>query len=387
MAPDLNSVPPSPRPISQQSPRVTGTPSSRRASQQMPSPPTVPLSPPVPNILPSNTNAFMATSQPAGAQATTAFPTFPADNTGVGTGPGPLRHPRPLTAADIHLQLEKEQEAVVNRLTRELSLLRAAQNASVVSNTSSTSERAGGLPDASDHHSNHLLSGPSHPVPSTRRHHRSSSAASARSIAAASAASTTAGVAGSLASVYAPSTSERTRGTLPRHDSTTQSLSLSRQNSITSSRRSGASSPVPPLISSGSYQHSEFATHTYPLRPSFSSQHRELSGGYVPQVPSADGQPITSVQTTGRYEEAAYHRHELEAVKRENDALKQKIRDLERLVREGRRAREDESRTRSESVSTSASGVLRGRDAERVVGTIEVDEVRVGESASGGGLA
>lgn len=32
----------------------------------------------------------------------------------VGTGPGPLRHPRPLTAADLHLQLEKEQEAVVS---------------------------------------------------------------------------------------------------------------------------------------------------------------------------------------------------------------------------------------------------------------------------------
>lgn len=106
----------------------------------------------------------------------------------------------------------------------------------------------------------------------------------------------------------------------------------------------------------------------------------------MPQLPSADGQPITSVTTTGRYEEAAYHRHELEAVKRENDALKQKIRDLERLVREGRRAREGESRTRSESVSTTAS-VMRGRDEERVVGTIEVDDVRVGESASGGGLA
>ena len=36
------------------------------------------------------------------------------DNTGVGAGPGPLRHPRPLTAADLHLQLEKEQEAVVS---------------------------------------------------------------------------------------------------------------------------------------------------------------------------------------------------------------------------------------------------------------------------------
>jgi hypothetical protein len=27
---------------------------------------------------------------------------------------GPIRHPRPLTAAELHLELEKEQEAVVN---------------------------------------------------------------------------------------------------------------------------------------------------------------------------------------------------------------------------------------------------------------------------------
>jgi hypothetical protein len=40
------------------------------------------------------------------------------DNTGVGVGPGPLRHPRPLTAADLHLQLEKEQEAVVSGYIR-----------------------------------------------------------------------------------------------------------------------------------------------------------------------------------------------------------------------------------------------------------------------------
>ena len=36
------------------------------------------------------------------------------DNTGVGVGPGPLRHPRPLTAADLYMQMEKEQEAVVS---------------------------------------------------------------------------------------------------------------------------------------------------------------------------------------------------------------------------------------------------------------------------------
>lgn len=32
---------------------------------------------------------------------------------GVGPGPGPQRHPKPLTAADLHSQLEREQEAVV----------------------------------------------------------------------------------------------------------------------------------------------------------------------------------------------------------------------------------------------------------------------------------
>ncbi|KAJ5559683.1 hypothetical protein N7513_002082 [Penicillium frequentans] len=50
----------------------------------------------------------------------------------------PLRHPKPLTPSDLHLVLEKEQEAMVNRLTRELSLLRQ-QTASVASTASSTS--------------------------------------------------------------------------------------------------------------------------------------------------------------------------------------------------------------------------------------------------------
>ena len=42
--------------------------------------------------------------------------------------PGPLRHPRPLTAADLHMQLEKEQEAVVSRglyMARIICLIRA----------------------------------------------------------------------------------------------------------------------------------------------------------------------------------------------------------------------------------------------------------------------
>ena len=31
-----------------------------------------------------------------------------------------MRHPRPLTAADLHLQLEKEQEAVVSAQKQQL---------------------------------------------------------------------------------------------------------------------------------------------------------------------------------------------------------------------------------------------------------------------------
>jgi hypothetical protein len=36
------------------------------------------------------------------------------DNAGVGAGPGPIRHPRPLTAAELHQQLEAEQELLVS---------------------------------------------------------------------------------------------------------------------------------------------------------------------------------------------------------------------------------------------------------------------------------
>lgn len=112
MAPDLNSVPPSPRPAAS-SPYATSRTTSRRASQQM-GPPPLPPSSPSYNILPSNQNAVnQATSPLASPTMPLAMAMGTGDNTGVGTGPGPLRHPRPMTAADLHLELEKEQEAVV----------------------------------------------------------------------------------------------------------------------------------------------------------------------------------------------------------------------------------------------------------------------------------
>jgi hypothetical protein len=118
------------------------------------------------------------------------------------------------------------------------------------------------------------------------------------------------------------------------------------------------------------------------------SLNREPSSGNVPTLGGIEG-GITSVQTTGRYEETAYHRHELDAVKRENDILKRRIRELERTLRERRQS--DASRTRSESVSTTASvglrdnvsGVGRGREREK---DDEDGGVRVGESARSSGV-
>lgn len=109
MAPDLNSVPASPRPSTDSTRQSNATLSnSRRASQQMPPPP-LPLSPVISNILPSNQQA-VANMPPLHS------PGLMPDQTAVGIGPGPLRHPRPLTAAELHMQLEKEQEAVVRPL-------------------------------------------------------------------------------------------------------------------------------------------------------------------------------------------------------------------------------------------------------------------------------
>lgn len=164
-----------------------------------------------------------------------------ADTTGI-----PMRHPRPMTPAEMHLELEKEQEAVVNRLTRELSALRA-HSASVVSTASSAAESSATHAES--------LTGPTHPTSSRR--HRSSSSVS----------------------------------------------------------RSG-----PP----GSYPH----------RYSVSSQ---PAGG------DARDHRSSSVVSTPRYEEVALHKAELEEVKKENEALKQRIRDLEKAIKgiegEGQRGR------------------------------------------------
>ncbi|KAF2191123.1 hypothetical protein K469DRAFT_558510 [Zopfia rhizophila CBS 207.26] len=279
MAPDLNSIPPSPRnatstqsssgggPHAQQPSRHSSTPASRRASQIYPmSPPPLPLASPGGNI-------------PASAQHSHAFPPLSpsfsshvpsVDATGV-----PMRHPRPLTAAELHLELEKEQEAVVNRLTRELSALRA-HSASVASTASSAT--SGVLLDAVDTHTG-ALTGPTHPT--SARRHRSSSSVSRNS-------------------VSTPYTGPTTFAT-----------------------------GIPLTSATAGIPHSH---HRY----SVSSQPATSDPTSAPMARSA------SVVSTPRYEEVAHYRQELEEAKRENEMLKRRIRELERMIRsdgDGQRGR------------------------------------------------
>ena len=121
---------------------------------------------------------------------------------------------------------------------------------------------------------------------------------------------------------------------------------------------------------------------------------------------------------TLRYEETAHYRQELEAAKRENENLKRRIKDLEKVVRERRESDVSAGgRTRSESVSTTTSGVgisgatgvggggtsiaggrrpAGGTGMERAFSSLSVtgsvgvgvpeEELRVGESAASQGL-
>lgn len=115
MAPDLNTVPPSPHG------RHASTSMSGVHSSEPIAPSSNPMPPPSAHTFPREPSSASALGSNSSA----------AHNAGVGTGPGtthhsmitqntfltllgPLRHPRPLTAADLHMQLEKEQEAVVS---------------------------------------------------------------------------------------------------------------------------------------------------------------------------------------------------------------------------------------------------------------------------------
>ncbi|KAI8625980.1 hypothetical protein F5Y19DRAFT_236724 [Xylariaceae sp. FL1651] len=417
--PDLNSISPAPQ----------GLAAARRASsaqsgqhQQTPPPPALSTSPSL-NILPSNQAAFhegssnYLPSPPLPHTGTNAPLAAGQDNTGVGAGPGPLRHPRPLTASELHSQLEQEQELLVNRLTRDLTMLRMAQNSSVVSNTSSTSASTSAVDQLhpSSFTDTHLLSGPGFPVPTSRRHHRTSSSASTRSFSqAATQGSSTAPIpipqshSGNAASVL-----EAARN--PRGAS-----GMSRQNSTTSHRSSSRNrSPQPYHSGSGFLSSSHSQPHGFPhdYSSGYFIRGRTSSNASVAATPGSELSPGL-MPATLRYEETAHYRQELDIAKRENDTLKKRVKELEKMLRERRESDSALGRVRSESNSTTTSvsmsgttglggvvgggtGIAGGRRDERrgieraastmsVTGSVGVgvsdEEVKVGESAASAGL-
>lgn len=255
------------------------------------------------------------------------------DATGV-----PMRHPRPLTAAELHLELEKEQEAVVNRLTRELSALRA-HSASVASTASSNASGAPGLLlDATDPSAAHTgaLMGPTHPT--TSRRHRSSSSVSRGSVS---------------ASYNGPTT-------------------------FTTGIPLGAASAGIAHQHQHQHQHHRYSASSQPA-----------GAPQAADAPSGQGR-ASSVVSTPRYEEVAHYRQELEEAKRENELLRRRIRELERVIR-GRRSSSSETGPRgrrSESaLGSAAGGTTVGTDGPRegaaVEGAAATAAVAAGAGAGG----
>lgn len=190
---------------------------------------------------------------------------------------------------------------------------------------------------------------------------------------------TTGGVAGSTISGIAPA--RDSHASYPA-----QAQSLSRQNSTASSRRSQASSPS---LSSSLLQGDHFP-NLIPHRQPSSSQphphHSQLPQQTLSPAASARSSYVHSTAATARYEESAYQRAEMENVKRENETLRRRIRELERRLASSRHARSDSESTGASAPRRSAASVQshsHGHD-----GSLDFDEdaVHVGESAGSIGV-
>lgn len=181
----------------------------------------------------------------------------------------------------------------MNRLTRELSLLRQ-QTTSVTSNTSSTST----LNDPTDAmHGSPSLSSSAQSHSSRRQRSSSSLSSHNASIQGSQAASVT--------------------GIAPSRTTDHSRAARSREASLTSRRPSIGS------LSSYSQSHNDQLSHygnspsVYPHRNSASQAHLGLSS-----APMA------------RYEEVTLHKSELESVRRDNDQLRKRVRELEQMLKE-----------------------------------------------------
>ena len=230
----------------------------------------------------------------------------------------------------------------MNRLTRELSALRAQHSASVASNASHSSAASNALIDPADPNPAHQITGPTHPTPS--RHHRSSSSVSGRST---TTPATSTGSATNAATTHismptiGQSQASADRAAAARAGTGTQTGNLSRQPST--SGPSGTSTPARPSFDTP-LPHRPSISQS----PSFTSQH--ASSTYAnPSSPSLSSTPafatpaMASISSTlahppssGNWADAERSRAELEIVKAENEGLRQRIRSLERALRQRR---------------------------------------------------
>jgi hypothetical protein len=198
-------------------------------------------------------------------------------------------------------------------LTRELSLLRQ-QTASVASTTSSTTSDL--VPDYSNI------------VPTSARRHRSSSNLSTRSTRSVNAATANATSVSGIAPTRETSVPNSSR---PSMDITRPDPN--RQDSATG-RRSVTASP------SLSSSHIAYGAPFGQMQAHQTQAHRQSSSSQpATQIPAIDSHThharspsFSAAVAAARYEEAAFHRAELESVKRENEALRQRIRELERSL-------------------------------------------------------
>ncbi|KAF3929481.1 hypothetical protein ABW19_dt0200178 [Dactylella cylindrospora] len=340
-APSSTAVPPSPRlrQISATASANVRRPSSslsdardpsasRRQSEQRMLPPPAPLGQPPFAQPPSPGGSIRSVSSISGSE------------TGVGNGPGPTRLPRQLSPAEIHAELEKEQEAAVNRLTRQLSILRAQQQVSPTSH-----------PISDDLSSTYPSS--SYLSPRSRR---TSSNASTALTNAATIGSTMAGSSlsrqssiQSLSAARDPTSGSGTTTTRPApipmsRQSSVRSISGSRASGRNSPALGDSESPYPYFGSqyyytsphlhpgSGSWKDSVGMVH---LHNHHQSREREREYAGSETGGSERGLGVSYSSSAGghpRYEEVLTARNELENVKKENEKLKEKIRELERAL-------------------------------------------------------
>ena len=225
---------------------------------------------------------------------------------------------------------------------------------------SSTSTSASLLPvDIGDPNPTHQLTGATHPTPSRR--HRSSSSLSTRSVPNTPSTSHagTHAHAGSNATVPVGGVSQASTdraaaagGSGPRN--------LSRQPSITTS---GTSTPARQSLDIPRHSQPSAASYTLPHRPSLSRDPSYVSQSTASSTVAHAGTPLplspTQSITSQHYTETAAYRSEMEIVKAENEALRQRVRALELALRTRRR---DSSNSDAARPDTSAGRATRDRE-------------------------